>query len=56
MGLQRSGIMDVRSVLSFDRTATGSGLGISHFPGSPLDLRYAFRLESGKITYLEVTQ
>jgi len=26
-----------------------------NFPGSPLALRYAFRLESGKITYLEIT-
>ena len=26
-----------------------------NFPGSPLDLRYAFRLAGGKITYLEVT-
>jgi hypothetical protein len=27
-----------------------------NFPGSPLDLRYAFRLEGSKITYLEITQ
>lgn len=26
-----------------------------NFPGSPLDLRFAFRLECGKIAYLEIT-
>jgi len=26
-----------------------------HFPGSPLDLQFAFRLERGKIAYLEIT-
>ncbi|MDE2442594.1 MAG: nuclear transport factor 2 family protein [Betaproteobacteria bacterium] len=26
-----------------------------NFPGSPVDLRYAFRLEGGKITSLEIT-
>jgi hypothetical protein len=26
-----------------------------NFPGSPLDLRFAFRLEHGKIAYLEIT-
>ncbi len=26
-----------------------------NFPGSPLDLRFAFRLERGKIAYLEIT-
>ena len=25
------------------------------FPGSPVDLRYAFRLERGKIAFLEIT-
>jgi len=27
-----------------------------NFPGSPLDLQFAFRLERGKIAYLEITQ
>lgn len=27
-----------------------------NFPGSPLDLRFAFRLERDKIAYLEITQ
>ena len=26
-----------------------------NFPGSPVDLRFAFRLERGKIAYLEIT-
>jgi hypothetical protein len=26
-----------------------------NFPGSPLDLRYVFRLERGKIAHLEIT-
>ena len=26
-----------------------------NFPGSPIDLRYLFRLERGKIAYLEIT-
>jgi hypothetical protein len=26
-----------------------------NFPGSPVDLRYAFRLERGKIAHLEIT-
>jgi hypothetical protein len=25
-----------------------------NFPGSPVDLRYAFRLERGKIAFLEI--
>lgn len=27
-----------------------------NFPGSPLDLRFSFRLEGDKIAYLEITQ
>jgi hypothetical protein len=27
-----------------------------NFPGSPVDLRFSFRLERGKITSLEITQ
>jgi len=26
-----------------------------NFPGSPVDLRFAFRLERGKIAFLEIT-
>lgn len=28
---------------------------IGNFPGSPIDLHFAFRLESGKIAFLEIT-
>lgn len=39
--------------------ADGSYLVMSHvngnFPGSPVDLRYVFRLEGDKINYLEIT-
>ena len=28
---------------------------VGNFPGSPIDLRYAFRLERGKIASLEIT-
>jgi hypothetical protein len=28
---------------------------IGNFPGSPVDLRYLFRLERGKISHLEIT-
>ncbi len=37
-----------------DRTIVTSRL-TGNFPGSPVDLRYAFRLERGKIALLEIT-
>lgn len=38
-----------------DRTYTVTSHVVGNFPGSPVDLRYIFSLERGKISSLEIT-